>query len=79
MPNVTIRYFAVLRERRGIDEESISVPEGTTLLQLYHHVIPPGSDGSLPIAYARNEVYAVGSEIVCDGDEVVFLPPLGGG
>ena len=79
VPTVTIRYFAVLRERRGTDTESMSVPQGCTLAELYHQVFPPGPHGSLPIAYARNEEYASSEDVISDGDEIVFLPPLGGG
>jgi molybdopterin converting factor small subunit len=33
----------------------------------------------MPIAYARNHAYADATDLPADGDEVVFLPPIGGG
>lgn len=79
MPTVTVRYFAVLRERKGCDTERIDVADGTTVEALYRTLFPPGPDGTLPVAYARNLEYAAPDTIVTDGDEVAFLPPLGGG
>lgn len=79
MPRVTVRYFAVLRERRGTDEEQVEVAQGETIEALYHRLFPPGPLGSLPVGYARNQQYVSGTEALTDGDEVVFLPPLGGG
>lgn len=76
---VTVRYFAVLRERKGCDEEALEVPSGTTLGGLYASLFPPGPGGALPVAYARNLVYASPSDVLADGDEVAFLPPIGGG
>ena len=39
-------------------------------------LFPPGD---LPVAYARNASTAGRDEVPEDGDEVVFLPPIGGG
>ena len=79
MATVTVLYFAVLRERKGLEAEQIEVAEGTTLDALYRSLFPPGPHGILPVAYARNQTYADRDEVVQDGDEVAFLPPLGGG
>lgn len=79
MPTVKVLYFAVLRERRGRDEETIEVEPGTTLGALYLRLFPPGPDGALPVAHARNGAYASPADAAEDGDEIAFLPPLGGG
>ena len=79
MATVTVRYFAALRERRGVDQESVEVPQGWTLKQLYLHLFPPGPEGSLTVAYARNHVLAKPEDAVEEGDEIAFLPPIGGG
>ncbi len=76
---VTVRYFAVLRERRGCDEEQVEVEPGTTLAELYRRLFPPGPEGLLPVAFGRNRAYAPGSEVLSEGDEIAILPPLGGG
>ncbi len=79
MPRVRVLYFAALRELRGRREEDLDVPADTTLAQLYAQLFPPGPGGSLPIGFARNQVHVPPSTRVEDGDEVCFLPPLGGG
>lgn len=79
MVRITVLYFAGLREQRGRSREELEVAEGTTLARLYEDLFPAGPQGSLPVAYARNQRYAEPDEAVQDGDEVAFLPPLGGG
>lgn len=79
MQTVTVLYFAVLRERRGRASEQVQVPDGATLRQVYEQIFPPGPQGSLPIGYARNREHASADDVVHDGDELAFLPPLGGG
>ncbi len=76
---VVVHHFAVLRERRGCASEVVEVPDGSTLGDIYTRLFPPGPEGVLPVGYARNEAWTSGSEVAVDGDEVAFLPPLGGG
>jgi MoaE-MoaD fusion protein len=76
---VRIRYFAVLRELRGRDDEWVELAEGETLGQLYTRLFPPRPEGVLPVAYARNREYATAGDRPDDGDEISFLPPIGGG
>ena len=79
---VQVRYFAALRERRGAAEERVDVPVGTTPAQLYAHLFPDlitGGKPALPVLYAVNQEYAAGDRPLADGDEVAFIPPLGGG
>ena len=79
MPTVTVRYFAVLKERRGTDLERVDVADGTTLRGLYDRLFPPGPAGRPTVGFVRNlEVVPADTELH-DGDEVGFLPPLGGG
>ena len=76
---VAVRYFAVLRERRGTEVESVDAPEGCTVGELYTRIFPPGPEGSLPVLYAVNEAYVPRTHALASGDEVAFIPPLGGG
>lgn len=79
MAQVKARYFAVLRERRGVEAEWIDLVDGESLANLYQRLFPPDARGALPVGFARNQRWAVPTEIPVDGDEVAFLPPLGGG
>ena len=76
MAVVRVRYFAALRERKGREEEDVELVPGETLGGLYRRLFPPGE---LPVAYARNASTAGRDEVPEDGDEIVFLPPIGGG
>lgn len=78
MPTVTVLFFAALREARGRDEEAMDIPEGTTCAALYRQLFP-GRLSDLPVSYARNQAHTSGDTVLADGDEVAFLPPLGGG
>jgi len=73
---VTVRYMAMLRERRGCDSEVVDVADGTTARQLYQELFPPPA---VPVGYARNHAQVAPDTPLADGDEVVFLPPVGGG
>ena len=77
--HVHVRHFAVLRERRGRDEESVEVPAGETVSALYARLFPPGPRGALPVAFAIDHAYVPGDTVLHDGAQVAFIPPLGGG
>ncbi len=77
---VSVRYFAVLREERGRDSESLTT-DARTVLELYdslraRHAL------SLPshlVGAAVNGSLVRMDHALRDGDEVVFLPPVAGG
>jgi molybdopterin converting factor small subunit len=75
MSKITVRYFAVLRERRGTDREIIEVDPGTTIAALYSRLFP----GVGPVGFVRNRAMVDGATPIADGDEIGFLPPFGGG
>lgn len=73
---MVIRYFANLRELRGCESERIELPEGSTAGSAYAHL---GLPAALPVAHAVNYERVAASTPLAEGDEVAFLPPLGGG
>jgi len=77
--HVQVRYFAALREKRGTNTEQVAVAEGETLQALYERLFPGPPDARVPVAFARNHAHARPSDTLEDGDEVAFLPPVGGG
>ena len=79
MASVTVLYFAALREDRGLSEEVLDVPDGTSLAALYQTIFAASPLLAMPVAYACNHDYASGDVALKDGDEICFLPPLGGG
>ena len=73
---MVVRYFARLRELRGIDCETVALPEGTTAAGAYLRL---GLPAELPVAHAVNAERVPGGTVLAEGDELVFLPPIGGG
>ncbi len=76
MPTVTIRCFATLRERAGKGSWEEPLAPGETVAALYARLFPPGD---LPVAYVVNRATVPPSTAPAAGDEVAFLPPVGGG
>lgn len=73
---VRVRWFAALRERRGTTEEQVDLPDGLTAREAYARLAPPAE---LPVAYVVNGEAVPAATRLVDGDEVAFLPPVGGG
>lgn len=76
--NITIKFFASLREQIGKSDASISSTESMTVLQAWQQasgldVMP---DNTL---CAINMEYVDQNTIISDGDEVAFFPPVTGG
>ena len=78
---ITVRLFAGLREHLGTDSVQVDAREGLTVSELFNEVLPDLADAPLrqSIAFAIGTEYVADNQPVADGDEVVFIPPLGGG
>ena len=82
MTETRVLAFARLRELLGFGERRIAVPDGTTLDGLWSQLAAaaPQLEGlRASTRFARNGELAGGSAVVCDGDEIALLPPVGGG
>lgn len=80
--DVRVRYFAAHKELAGIPEETVTVPEGTTvegLLQVLvdRHPDLEGIRKDTMVSVNRG----VGSDhiVLADGDDVALFPPIQGG
>lgn len=76
MITVQVLYFAVLREERGQDQETLSFDGSLTVSELFEHIFGRPPEG---FRFAQNQSYVSAESVVQDGDEIAFLPPLGGG
>lgn len=77
---VHLQYFAILREQRGTDRETLTT-EASTLRELYE-ALATQHGFTLSAAQVRpavNEAVADWDRPVTDGDRIVFLPPVAGG
>jgi len=75
---IQVRFFAGLRERTGISEREMTVPENTTVAQVWSMLVEkePLSDNVLA---AKNMEYVGFDSELAEGDEVAFFPPVTGG
>ncbi len=79
---VHLRYFASLRETTGREGEPIELPEGALVESARESLLAryPNVAAILPrCATAINRAYVTGDAPLHEGDELVFIPPLGGG
>jgi molybdopterin converting factor subunit 1 len=80
--HITVRFFAIHRDIVGQPEITVNVPEGTTMGQLWQRLsdeYPALQPATRSIMYAHNQSYADPSDVLHDGDEAAFIPPVSGG
>lgn len=75
---VQVKYFASLRDRLGRAEDQLDLPDEATVDEAWKALWP---ETPLPpnTLSAVNMEYAALSQILYDGDEVAFFPPVTGG
>jgi molybdopterin converting factor subunit 1 len=77
---VNVQYFALLREQRGLTEETLATPAATPAalyeeLRSRHAFTLPGDR----VRAAVNDAFVAGDSPLHAGDRVVFIPPVAGG
>ena len=74
---VTVRLFAMLRERAGSGEMVLDLPEGARVSDALDRLgdIAEG----LPLVMAVNREYAPAEQVLDPGDELALIPPVSGG
>jgi len=77
--NITVRYFASLRDRMGRAEQTVSLEgDAVTVADLWSKLSPQQAmSGNILIAV--NMEYTNGARVLKNGDEVAFFPPVTGG
>jgi molybdopterin synthase sulfur carrier subunit len=80
MKHVTVQYFAILREQRGLREETLTTA-AVDAAALYEE-LRARHGFSLPadrIRAAVNDAFVAANYPLAEGDRVVFIPPVAGG
>ena len=82
--SVRLRYFAIYRQKLGRSAETRQVTTGTTVGELFDQVTAERPEIRVPALRAAtmlmvNQEYADADQVLVDGDEVVFVPPVSGG
>jgi molybdopterin converting factor subunit 1 len=77
---ICVRYFAILREQRGLDDETMTTAASTAAdlyeeLRLRHRFTLRADR----IRVAINDEFQPWTTAVRDGDALVFIPPVAGG
>jgi molybdopterin converting factor subunit 1 len=79
---VTIRLFARLRDIAGAAELSREIAAGATIRSVWRELAgeyPELGPYERSISFAVNADYARMDQVLREGDEVAFLPPVSGG
>jgi molybdopterin converting factor subunit 1 len=79
---VTVKFFAILRERVGAGEITKEIQDGSTVADLWQALkqdYPKLAPVETRLLYAVNQNYVKPDHALKDRDEVVFIPPVSGG
>ena len=82
MTEIKVLFFATLRDRVGLREAQLELPEKTAVKELKLLLAErfPGISESLPtVLVAVNREFAFDADLVPDGAEVALFPPVSGG
>jgi molybdopterin converting factor subunit 1 len=74
---VTVRLFAMLRERAGSGELTLELPEGARVRDALDSLA--GLAEGIPLVMAVNREYASEEQVLDPGDELALIPPVSGG
>jgi MoaE-MoaD fusion protein len=74
---VTVRLFAMLRERAGRPAVTLELPEGARVGDALAEL--DGLADGLPLVMAVNREYADEARVLDAGDELALIPPVSGG
>ena len=74
--SIQVFYFAQLREEQGCSQEERIIEQGLSVSSIFTFIFGRAPEG---IRFAINQSYVAPIEVPVHGDEVAFLPPLGGG
>lgn len=75
---VQVRFFASLKERLGVGDAAVEVPVGATVEQVWQRATD-GAQRPGQVLVAVNLEYGAWDQVVRNGDEVAFFPPVTGG
>jgi len=82
MLKIKLLFFAVLRDIAGRSEDVIELPDGARAGDVWERLRGEHAvlrDYIQPPMIAVNESYVGADELLRDGDELDFIPPVAGG
>ena len=77
---ITVQYFAILREQRGVSQETLTTAAATPAalydeLRARYPFTLPGDR----VRAAVNDGFVAADAPLREGDRIVFIPPVAGG
>ncbi|MGB9431375.1 MAG: molybdopterin converting factor subunit 1 [Candidatus Acidiferrum sp.] len=83
-PNLRVKvlFFGPVREFTGIAEETIELPNGATLADLFDRYaarFPRLATFRASLVASRNQEFASWDTLLTEDDTIAFLPPVSGG
>ena len=79
---VRLLYFAILRDIAGSNAAEIDLPNGSRASDVWERLRAKHrelAEYRQPPMIAVNEEYVPADQILRDGDELAFIPPVAGG
>jgi molybdopterin converting factor subunit 1 len=79
---IRLLYFAVLRDIAGTSTAEMDFPSGTRAADVWQRLRAQHrelTDYQKPPMIAVNEEYVSPEQLLHDGDELAFIPPVAGG
>jgi sulfur-carrier protein len=81
---IRVLFFAQLREQLGCEQLALALTEPISISQLRQLLVEQHPQwgnflGSDKLLFAINQTMAKASQLIRDGDEVAFFPPVTGG
>lgn len=76
--SINVRYFASLKDVIGKHEDTLSIDAPLSVNAVWQRLNPERNPPEATLA-AINRDYVDWDELVCDGDELAFFPPVTGG
>jgi molybdopterin synthase catalytic subunit len=74
---VTVKLFAMLRERAGASEVTLELPDGARVQDALDSLADVTA--GLPVVMAVNREYADADDVLAADDELALVPPVSGG
>ena len=79
---ILVRFFALYRERAGLNQLALELPQGATVGDLTQEIrrhFPNLAPPQVSIVVAVNADYAEPETALKPGDDVCLIPPVSGG
>jgi molybdopterin synthase catalytic subunit len=79
---ITVRYFAIIRERTGLNQQVVDLPPEGDIDDLFAVIVglhPSVAELKPILRFAVNQQFVTAGTVLNENDEVVLIPPVSGG